>query len=134
MNSNSSIVIESDLSNIKKVFLWLEKNLFSLIDNKSKKSTLSLVLQEALSNAIIHGNKQNKNKNVTLSYSLKDKDIHFQIIDEGEGIPIKKQEKDEEHIKDEDLLKDSGRGIILMKHFCKDVVFKKNCIELVVEL
>ena len=34
----------------------------------------------------------------------------------------------------EDLLKESGRGIILMKHFCKDVIFDKTSIELIMEL
>lgn len=134
MNSNSSIVISSDLTNIKKVFSWLEETLFALIENKSKKSTLSLVVQEALVNAIVHGNKENKDKNVTLHYEVNEKDIHLKITDEGEGIPKKGRKKDEDHIKAEDLLKDSGRGIILMKHFCKDVIFDKNSIELIVEL
>lgn len=135
MNSNSSfIVIPSDLDHIKKVFSWLEKNLFILIKNKEKINTLSLVIQEALVNAIVHGNKENKEKSVTLSYELNTSDIHLKVKDEGSGIPKQNQKKDSSSIKNEDLLKDSGRGIILMKHFCKDMIFNKNSIELVVEL
>lgn len=135
MNSNTHfIVIPSDLLNITKVFKWLEKSLFKLISNKEKINTLSLVIQEALVNAIVHGNKENKSKNVTLSYELNNLDIHVKVQDEGDGISSSAQSKDSEHINHEDLLKDSGRGIILMKHFCKDVIFKKSSIELVVEL
>lgn len=135
MNSNSSfIVISSDLSNIKNVFEWLEKGLFKLVKNKEKINTLSLVIQEALVNAIVHGNKKNENKHVILSYKLNENNIHIEIEDEGEGIPKIDQTKDSEHISQEDLLKDSGRGIILMRHFCKDVIFNKNSINLIVEL
>ena len=134
MNSNSSIIISSDLTNIKKVFSWLEKTLFALVNDKNKKSTLSLVVQEALVNAIVHGNKENKNKNVTLYYEVKDKDVHLKITDEGDGISKTSMQKNEEDIKEDDLLKDSGRGIILIKHFCKDVIFNKNSVELIVEL
>jgi|GEM_PF-679501 len=134
MNSNSSIKISSDLTNIKKVFSWLEKTLFALVNDKNKKSTLSLVVQEALVNAIVHGNKENKNKNVTLCYEVIEKDVHLKITDEGDGISKSSMQKDESDIKEDDLLKDSGRGIILIKHFCKDVIFDKNSVELIVEL
>ncbi len=135
MNSNSSfIVIPSELSNIKTVFDWLEEGLFKLISNKEKTNALSLVIQEALVNAIVHGNKEDKDKHVTFSYELNKKDISLEVKDEGKGIPDVKQKKDSNNISNEDLLKDSGRGIILIKHFCKEVIFKKNSLRLVVEL
>lgn len=135
MNSSSSnFIFSSELSNIPKVFDWLESKLFKLIKNQDKKNTLSLVIQEALANAIIHGNKENKDKNVTLSYCIDKSQISIEVKDEGEGVAIENKRKDSEHMKTEDLLKDSGRGIILMKHFCKDVIFKKNSIKLIVEL
>lgn len=133
-SSSSSFIFSSELSNIPKVFDWLESKLFKLVKNKDKKNTLSLVIHEALANAIIHGNKENKNKNVTLSYCIDGSHVDIEIQDEGDGIPKEKKLKDSEHIKTEDLLKDSGRGIILMKHFCQDVIFKKNSIRLIVEL
>lgn len=132
MNNSSFIVVSSELSNISTINTWLEENLFKLIKNKEKISTLSLVIQEAIVNAIIHGNKENKEKNVTLSYSLLDSNLHIKVEDEGSGIP--KNTKTKENITAEDLLKESGRGIILMKHFCKDVIFDKTSIELIMEL
>ena len=58
MNNSSFIVVSSELSNISTINTWLEENLFKLIKNKEKISTLSLVIQEAIVNAIIHGNIQ----------------------------------------------------------------------------
>lgn len=135
MNSNSSfIVIASSLSNIKSVFDWLEEGLFKLINNKEKHNVLSLIIQESLVNAIVHGNKKDNKKHVTLSYILNKSDVCIKVEDEGEGIPTLDQSKDSEHIKEDDLLKDSGRGIILIKHFCKEVIFDKNSVKLTVEL
>ncbi len=132
MKKVPSIVVSSELSNVTTMINWLEKNLFEKIKDKGKVSTFSLVIQEAIINAIVHGNKKNKEKNVTLSYSILDSDVHVKIQDEGAGIP--KSNKTKANIKAEDLLKESGRGIILMKHFCKDVIFNKTSIELIMEL
>lgn len=135
MNSNSSfIVISSELSNIKIVFDWLEEGLFKSINSSEKINTLSLVIQEALVNAIVHGNKENKKKQVIFSYELNKEDVYLEIKDEGLGISKVNQLKDSDNINNEDLLKDSGRGIILIKHFCKEVIFKKNSLQLIVEL
>ena len=131
MNSlSSSFVISSELSNIKSLFNWLESGLFKLIDNKEKVNALSLMIQEALVNAIVHGNKNIKTKNVTLSYLLNDREVRIVIEDEGDGVDLCSQQKKHTNIREEDLLQDSGRGIILMKYFCKDVIFKKNSIEM----
>ena len=133
MNLNpSSIIIFSEVSNIENIFLWLEENLFGYIKTKDKIPTLSLVINEAIINAIVHGNKEDKSKKVTLSFFLKDLNLHIKVKDEGNGIPLENSLK--EKVSNDDLLKDSGRGIILMKHFCKDIIFDKNSVELIMEL
>ncbi len=132
MNDTSFIVVSSELSNVNKVINWLENNLFEIIKDKEKRSTFTLVIKEAIVNAIIHGNKEEKEKKVTVSYLISKKDLHVNIQDEGKGIPLSNKIK--ENVNDEDLLKESGRGIILMKHLCKDVIFNKTSIELIMEL
>jgi serine/threonine-protein kinase RsbW len=132
MNDASFIVVSSELSNVNKIVNWLENNLFEVIKDKEKRSIFTLVIKEAIVNAIIHGNKEDKEKNVTVSYNILNQDLHVNIQDEGNGIPVSNKIK--ENINDEDLLKESGRGIILMKHLCKDVIFNKTSIELIMEL
>lgn len=92
------------------------------------------MIQEALVNAIVHGNKEVNSKKVHISSELKNNMVVLEIRDEGPGIPMDKQLKNSSNIQNEDLLKDSGRGIILMKHFCKEVNFNKNCLQLKIEL
>lgn len=127
---SSTITISSELANIKNVFKWLEDDLFKLIKKKEKIANISLVVQEALVNAIVHGNNKDKNKKVALSYKLKNRSLVLEIEDEGEGIPRKKQEKHSSNIQNSEILESSGRGIILIKHFCKEVKFNKNRLSL----
>ena len=135
MNPNiNSIEIASTLTNIKVVFNWFEETLFNKIIDKEKLNGISLVIQEALVNAIVHGNNEDENKKVFISSELKNNTIILEFKDEGKGIPIDNQLKDSSNIQSEDLLKDSGRGIILMKHFCTEVNFNKNCLQLKIEL
>ena len=135
MNPNiNKIEIASTLTNIKAVFNWFEETLFNKIIDKEKLNGISLVIQEALVNAIVHGNNEDENKKVFISSELENNSIILEFKDEGKGIPIDNQLKDSSNIQSDDLLKDSGRGIILMKHFCTEVNFNKNCLQLVIEL
>jgi serine/threonine-protein kinase RsbW len=82
---------------------------------------IMIAVTESVNNAIMHGNKQLKNKNVSLTVLFDDDAIKFTIQDQGEGF-------DYQHLPDptspENLSKPGGRGIFLMKHLCDEVSFK----------
>ena len=71
-----------------------------------------IAVSEAMNNAIIHGNKLNKNKKVLIEVLANNDRVDIRIHDEGEGF-------DPEFLADprdpENLLKDSGRGVFLIK-------------------
>ncbi|MFN8287607.1 MAG: ATP-binding protein [Chitinophagales bacterium] len=79
-------------------------------------------LTEAANNAIIHGNKCNENKEVTIEYGLdaRGKNLTFIIKDQGPGF-------DYNNLPDptapENLEKTSGRGVFLMMQLADMVVF-----------
>lgn len=79
-----------------------------------------LCLSEAVNNAIVHGNQCVSCRNVSISVSYTNNFLTIEIIDEGTGFNI-------ELVKDptlsENLKKESGRGIFLMKNICDDVLF-----------
>jgi serine/threonine-protein kinase RsbW len=77
---------------------------------------------EAVNNAIVHGNNQDKMKNVTLSLQLMDeeKQLKFVITDEGPGF---NHETLPDPTLPENLEKIGGRGIFLMKNLCDKVEF-----------
>lgn len=109
----------------------------SFIDNAKEKYQLEddiygnimIAVTESVNNAIKHGNKGDKDKSVSLSLSLEDNSIRFQIKDEGAGF-------DFDNLPDptapENLEKIGGRGIFLMKHLADEVAFKNDgsCVEL----
>ena len=129
-NFASKITIKSDFDKIKNVMSWIQSDLKHLFKAEDKYTSLKLGLQEAITNAIVHGNKSDKNKSVTISYSIKEK-LSITVKDEGEGIHLHNQLNDINKIKEEDIFKESGRGIILMKHFCDEIIFNKNSITLI---
>ncbi len=101
----------------------------SFIDNARDKFTfdddiygnIMIAVTESVNNAIIHGNKQDKEKNVDLALEVIDDNIRFTIKDEGEGF-------DYDNLPDptapENLLKMGGRGIFLIQNLADEVVFK----------
>lgn len=79
---------------------------------------IRLALEEALVNAIKHGNRFDPNKRVKVLYRLSRETIRIEIEDEGEGFnPADVPDPTE----DENLERPCGRGIMLMRHFL-DVV------------
>ena len=117
------IVIPSITENIRIIESFIDnaKEKFNLDDDIY--GNIMIAVTESVNNAIMHGNKNDKNKNVTLSLSLNDNVINFAIKDEGMGF-------DYQNLPDptspENLDKPSGRGIFLMKHLSDEVSFKNN--------
>jgi serine/threonine-protein kinase RsbW len=108
------IKIESSISNICEIEVFL-KRIFSKyeIDNKLY-SNIYVSLNEAVNNAIQHGNKYDRTKFVKISFRDSNQFYEFIIEDEGSGFFI-------DNVKDPTLLKnrnnESGRGIFIMKNY-----------------
>ncbi len=89
------------------------------LDNK-KINDLSLSIAEAASNAIKHGNKSDKNKKVHVTVKIYSDRIVITLKDEGSGFILKDVP---DPTLPENLLKDSGRGIYIMKSFSDKLEF-----------
>jgi serine/threonine-protein kinase RsbW len=108
----------------------------SFIDNAKEKFSLNddiygnimIAVTESVNNAIIHGNKGIKTKNVDLKLSFEDSSIRFIIADEGEGFDTKNLP---DPTSPENLNKIGGRGIFLMKNLCDEVSFSEEGNEVV---
>ena len=103
----------------------------SFIDNARKKYDLNddlygnimISVIESVNNAIVHGNKANKAKNVDLSLRLDDEQIRFIIQDEGNGFDFSNLP---DPTAPKNLERTGGRGIFLMKHLADELNFKNN--------
>lgn len=86
--------------------------------NPEKFNNLSLAFSEALANSIVHGNKCDLNKTVKIKVEVNESKITIKIKDEGEGFDINTVP---DPTKDENILKESGRGIHIMKSFLDEL-------------
>ncbi len=97
----------------------VEKAKQTNLDNK-KINDLSLSIAEAASNAIKHGNKSDKSKKVKVTVKIFPEKIVIILKDEGTGFVLNDVP---DPTLPENLLKDSGRGIYIMKSFLDKVEF-----------
>ncbi|MBM4171086.1 MAG: ATP-binding protein [Ignavibacteria bacterium] len=89
------------------------------LDN-DKLNDLSLSFSEALSNSITHGNKNNISKKIRIEVLIDENKMTILIKDEGNGFDLKKIP---DPTKPENILKDSGRGIHIMKSFLDNLSY-----------
>lgn len=84
---------------------------------------IHLAVVEAVTNAIVHGNKLDENKDVYFETKKEDTKIKFIVKDEGKGF-------DSNKIPDptlpENREKISGRGVFLIKNLADEVTFSED--------
>ncbi|MCG8580630.1 MAG: ATP-binding protein [Bacteroidales bacterium] len=84
---------------------------------------LLLAVVEGVNNAIVHGNKLDKEKIVTVEYSIDNDKVEFTIMDEGIGFDYTNIP---DPTKPENLEKTHGRGIFLMHHLADEIEFEEE--------
>ncbi|MFQ5601772.1 MAG: ATP-binding protein [bacterium] len=118
-----TMTILSRLEEIEQVERLAEKAADKMQFDEEEKDSLAIAVTEAVNNAIIHGNKQNKKKKVHIKFTFQKKKLIVTIKDEGEGF---NPEKLSDPLAPENLLKESGRGIFILSTLMDDVKFKFN--------
>ena len=112
--------IESDPNNLITVEEFVNYFCKDVNLPDDKLANIFLAVTEATTNAIIHANKCDINKFVTIDAYVENSKLIIKIKDEGEGfepgnIP--------DPTEPENLLKDSGRGIYLMRVYIDDMEY-----------
>lgn len=82
-----------------------------------------VAITEAVTNAIYHGNKSDPNKKVKVACSFSHHTITFTITDQGPGFDFYNLP---DPTAPENLEKECGRGIFLMKHLTDQLIFSDN--------
>jgi serine/threonine-protein kinase RsbW len=123
MMKTIKISIPSLIENIKIIESFIDNAKESFEINDDIYGNIMISVTECISNAIIHGNQNDKNKLVHLELNVEDDTLKFTIEDEGVGF-------DSNELKDptapENIEKTGGRGIFLIKHLSDDVKFEEN--------
>ncbi len=89
---------------------WTEKEVFPI----------KLALEEALVNAIRHGNGDDHQKGVNIEVTLNHKSFHATVSDEGPGF---NPDTLPEPLAPENLEQPGGRGVFLIRHYMTEVSF-----------
>jgi serine/threonine-protein kinase RsbW len=112
------LVIPSDLAEARRVQGEIEQALQSVQFTEKEIFAVRLALEEALVNAIKHGNQMDEAKKVRIAYTVTAERFDITIIDEGPGF-------DPADVPDptdpENLERPCGRGLMLMRHYMSEV-------------
>jgi len=104
-------IVESFIDNVKEKFN-VDDDLYG---------NIMVAITESVNNAMKHGNKLDKTKNVILSATCDENSLIIRVEDQGEGF-------DYDNLPDptapENLDKVGGRGVFLMKHLSDEVRFE----------
>ena len=92
---------------------------FGLTGNKLE--GFALAASEAASNSIVHGNKLDIEKEITIELLKENSNLELRISDRGTGFNPKEIP---DPTAPENILKDSGRGIFIMRSFLTDLKYK----------
>lgn len=117
---DDTIELASDLKNVGTIEKLIDNQSAVCEFNDEIYGKLLLAVVEALNNAIVHGNKQDLSKKVKIHYIIDNEFIEYTISNEGDSF-------DPDSLPDptapENLEKDCGRGIFLMRNLADEVIY-----------
>jgi serine/threonine-protein kinase RsbW len=90
--------------------------------DEDEQHRIGMAVRECMVNAVVHGNRYNRNKQVHVRAHAGDGRFTIQITDQGEGFEIQEVP---DPLDEGNLLRHSGRGLFLMGAFMDDVKVRK---------
>lgn len=123
INIDETLELDSQMDSLSKVekLIDSQSQMLNIDDEVYGKYMLSVV--ECVNNAIVHGNKLDRTKKVTIHYHITNQCIEVTIQDQGAGF-------DPDTLPDptaeENIEKECGRGIFLMRNLSDDLKFEDN--------
>ena len=114
--------ISSTMENLAAVEKFVEEICDQHLLSTTYFGTISLAVVEAAKNAILHGNKQNPQKEVTISFENKINGLSFVIEDQGEGFDVETVPNPLEI--EETLYPEAGKGIYLIRSLADKVAYR----------
>ena len=120
IRKKDQIIIPSSQLYLAEVDKFIEPRLKNLDLNKDQIADMAISVTEMVNNAIVHGNKNNPCKKVILRIKVNKSKISVEIEDEGKGF---KPNSLPCPISQENLLKEVGRGVFIVKALMDEVCY-----------
>jgi len=119
----TDVTLPSDTAEARRFQEGIEQQLVSRHASDQEIFSVRLALEEALVNAIKHGNQFDRAKKVFISYRFLPDRFEIRITDEGQGF-------DPNDVPDptavENLERPCGRGLMLIKHYMTEVNYTER--------
>jgi serine/threonine-protein kinase RsbW len=120
---SAELVIPSDTAEARRIQDEIERLLQSTSCTERELFSIKLALEEALVNAIKHGNQLDRSKSVQIAYRILPDRFEINITDQGNGF-------DPCDVPDptavENLERPCGRGLMLMRYYMTTVEFNER--------
>lgn len=124
MGKNVKVIkVPSEIGSIRKVSSEILGGLLPYKLDKDSAFDIRLCTEEAVRNAIVHGNLSRKESVVKVSYWIDKGKLNIEVEDEGSGFNLKKVPDPTENC---NIMKGSGRGVYLIKKLMDYVDFNEK--------
>ena len=115
-----SLKLVSSYNSVADVERLIDRVCSRLDVNEEAYGNVLIAVTEAVNNAIQHGNRENETRSINVSVKDNQENVCFSVKDDGQGF-------DFDNLPDptapENLLKENGRGIFLMRNLADKVEF-----------
>ncbi|MDZ7773736.1 MAG: ATP-binding protein [Balneolaceae bacterium] len=118
-----TLVLSSSYDELERIEPWLKELQERLDFHNDEFARIMLALSEAVTNAIVHGNREDPGKSVTVRSAMEDGRLRLSVQDEGEGFEPGKLP---DPLQEENLLKEGGRGVYLIEQYCDAVNYSRG--------
>jgi serine/threonine-protein kinase RsbW len=119
--------ISAEIASVKKNYRLIEDLLLKANEefccSEEKFKNILIAVSELVMNAIVHGNKEQESKKVKVTVEYDKESMRIKILDEGNGF---KFGGESDPTIPENVLKESGRGLYIVKSLIKEVEHKKT--------
>lgn len=119
-----SALVQVDVPTNLREARWPERDIMAALDRfgygDDAKFGIKLAFEEAVTNAVKHGNSNDEAKRITISYYVDEQRIVLMVRDQGPGFS---PDQVPDPTAEENLERPSGRGIMLMQSYMTKVRF-----------
>lgn len=120
VKGKNKISVPSSLEYLRDVDEFVEGKLKKLGLDQSQLADVAISVAEAVTNAIVHGNKNDRKKKVKIDLKIEKLKIVITVEDQGDGFD---PESLSSPVEGENILKKVGRGVFILKSLMDKVNF-----------
>jgi serine/threonine-protein kinase RsbW len=123
MTGSTDTLFASNLASVDAAEAMVVESAVALGFDEDSRMDLGLAIREAMVNAVAHGNAYSPDKQVRLILAVSAGSIRVTIMDQGEGFDLNQVP---DPTRGENLLRESGRGLLLMQAFVDELSVKRT--------